>query len=299
MPTVFRRIKNRLIFAAAKAAVFLVGRLPKSWTPAIGRGIGGAAFAAAGYERRCAGRQLKEAFGARMTEERARMLTRGVFNRLAWSAVELSRMIRNPKERPEARLSESGGRVLDEALQGGRGVIFVTGHVGNWELMAATLAALGYPIHTVAKRSYDPRFTTMIERARATFGVRAIYRGDAGAAAAMIRVLRGNGVLGFLIDQDTDVPSVYAPFFGLAAKTPSGPAVLAHRRGVPVVLGTISRTGGGGSHRIDIIPVPLDDDAEKTTAALNRLLEARIRRHPAEWVWFHRRWKSREPQEVA
>ena len=121
-------------------------------------------------------------------------------------------------------MSERGSQVLDEALEGGRGVIFVTGHVGNWELMAAALASLGYPIHTVAKRSYDPRFTEMIEQTRADFGVRAIYRGDAGAAAAMIRVLRKNGVLGFLIDQDTDVPSVYAPFFGRAAKTPSGPA---------------------------------------------------------------------------
>ncbi len=203
-----------------------------------------------------------------------------------------------PGSVPETKVSATARRTLDEALALGRGVIFVTAHLGSWELMAATLARLGYPIHTVAKRSYDDRFTKMIETARSRFGVRAVYRGDPGAAAAMLRVLRGNGILGFLIDQDTDVPSVFAPFFGKPAKTPSGPAVFALRTGAPIVVGTISRKGGTPMHRIDIVQAAQGSDVYDTTAALNRLLEARIRRHPSEWVWFHRRWKSR-PDGVA
>ena len=277
----------------------LVGRLPSRFSDNAARAIGGFGYAAASFERRCAKRQLQSALGKRLTPNRARILARGVFHRLAQNAIEMLRMHRFPERFPDAALSETSRRALDNALAEGRGVIFVTAHLGNWELMAATLAKLGYPIHTVAKRSYDPRFTELIENSRTRFGVRAVYRGDPGAATAMLRVLRGNGILGFLIDQDTDVPSVFAPFFGRPAKTPTGPAVFARRTGASMVLGTISRRTGGPSHRIDIIPVPLETDPQTTVSTLNRILEARIRRHPSEWVWFHRRWKSRPDSEIA
>lgn len=203
-------------------------------------------------------------------------------------------MVRNPERRPKVVISPSSLRALDDASSLGRGIIFVTAHLGNWELMAATLARAGYPIFTAAKKSYDPRFTKMIHKARCDFGVRAVYRGDKGAFAAMLRALRNNGVLGFLIDQDTDVPSVFAPFFGRPAKTPSAPAVLALRCGAPIVVGSISRNIRDGSHTVDIEPFNVSGGVEEITAALNLRLEARIRKHPSEWVWFHRRWKSAE-----
>jgi Kdo2-lipid IVA lauroyltransferase/acyltransferase len=296
MPPMFllRQIKNRLIYLATKGAVSLIGRVPERWMPALGRGLGALAYAAAGFERRCACRQLRSAFGSKLSVARSRRLTRGVFNRLALSAVELARMVRNFEQRPNVVLPPSSLRALDEASALGRGVIFVTAHLGNWELMAATLARAGYPIFTVAKKSYDPGFTKMIHKARGDFGVRAIYRGDKGASAAMLRALRNNAVLGFLIDQDTDVPSVFAPFFGRPAKTPAAPAVLALRLGAPIVVGSIFRNTRDGSHAVEIEPFEVSGSVEEVTAALNLLLETRIRRHPCEWVWFHRRWKSAE-----
>lgn len=250
------------------------------------------AYRVASWERRIAARQLNDAYGARFSPQRCAMLTRGVFRRLATSAVEAAKMAFCPSFRPNVTISEESRQVLDDALAEGRGVVFVTGHIGNWELMAATLAGWGYPIYTIVKPSYDDRFTGLIHRARASFGVRAIFRGDRGAAAAMLRALKSNAVLGFLIDQDTDVPSVFAPFFGRPAKTPSAPAALALRTGAVPLVGTISRVVKDGSHRIEISRVTLGATVEETTAALNFALETRIRRHPLEWVWFHRRWKS-------
>lgn len=294
-----RRIKNGLIYFITQVACFVIGIMPSRWVRTAGRCLGALAHAVAGYERNCARRQLQTALGVRMTIPRSRRLTRGVFNRLAWNAVELVHMSRNPNLHPIVHLGGNAAATLADALALGRGVIFVTGHIGNWELMAATLARLGYPIFTVAKRSYDPRFTKMIEAARLRFGVRVIYRGDKGAAAAMLRVLRNNGILGFLIDQDTDVPSITAPFFGRPAKTPSGPAVFAHRTFAPMVGGAIFRKTADGSHRIEIVPIGPATDVVQTTARLNQFLENRIRRHPTEWVWFHRRWKSTEQRTAA
>ena len=94
---------------------------------------------------------------------------------------------RSASRSPAVHLPEPSRHALDQALAAGRGVMFATGHIGNWELMAIELARLGYPISTVAKESYDPRFTRLIERFRARFGVQAIYRGRPGASTAMLR----------------------------------------------------------------------------------------------------------------
>jgi KDO2-lipid IV(A) lauroyltransferase len=295
----FRRVKNSLIFFAARLACRILGCVPKRMVPAAGRGLGALAYFLAGYERNCAERQLRTALGLHASPRRIRRLTRGVFNQLGTSAVELLRMLRYPEARPTVVLSQNARQTLDEALALGRGVIFITGHIGNWELMAATLARLQYPIHTVAKQSYDPRFTAMIQKAREDFGVRVIHRGDKGAATAMRRVLKNNGILGFLIDQDTDVPSVFVPFFGRPAKTPSGPAAFALRTGAPVVAGLIRRRTGNAGHCIEIMPMPPGRDVIETTARFNAVLERHIRRRPSQWVWFHRRWKSTQQTEAA
>jgi KDO2-lipid IV(A) lauroyltransferase len=287
-----RRIKNTLIYGAVRALIFAVGLVPTRLARRVGLAVGALGCGLAARERRRARLQLAAALGLAPESRRARLLARGVFAQLGVSAVEVCRLLRNPSALDGVEIPEASRRALETALAEGRGVVFATGHVGNWELMAAALARAGFPITAIAKESYDPRITRLVERERARFGVEAIRRGRAGAAAATLRALRRGRVLGLLVDQDTRVPGAFVPFFGAPAFTPIGAAVLAARTSAPLVVGTIRRTSRG-RHVVDIERCDAPADAVAGTAAITAALERRIRRHPSQWVWFHERWKTR------
>ena len=291
-----RHLKNQFIYTISRIAIFFLARTPRSWVPILGALIGQAALRLAAHERKTAEKQLVGAYGT-LSERRRRLLLRGIAVAVGSSALEAVRLLGRRVDFPVVDLPESSRHAIDSALAEGRGVVFITGHVGNWELMAAWLADRGYPIHTVVRSSYDPRFTRLIETGRRRRGVKTIFRGQSGAARAMLRTLRTGGILGFLIDQDTDVPSVFVPFFGRNAKTPVGPAVFATRCNAPVVIGTIHRRPDN-THRITIERCAVGKDTAATTALFTAALETRIRRHPAQWVWFHRRWRSEATKEA-
>jgi KDO2-lipid IV(A) lauroyltransferase len=293
-----RGTKNFIVYFLSRIALATIGLVPARLTAGAGCLLGRIAHRVARRERRIARRQIAAALRLDEGGRRAACLTRGVFAHLGTGAVELARVMRSPDRAPRVDLPETSRRALDEALAVGRGVVFAAGHIGNWELMAAELARLGYPISTVAKPSYDPRFTRLIDHFRDRLGVQAIYRGRPGAATAMLRALKRNRVLGLLIDQDTAVPSVFVPFFGRPAKTPLGAASLALRSRAEVVAGSIRRRADG-THEILIERHALPSDETAATARLTAALEARIRSRPSQWVWFHERWKSRPDAAVA
>ena len=286
-----KAVRHTAIYYVVRFALLLLGCLPQRAVPGVARWLGGLAYLTARRERRIAVSQLcgRTVLGNR--PRRARQLTRGVFNHLALSIAELCRLLRRGNNRPCVIIPESSRRALDKAMARKRGVIFVTGHIGNWEMMAIGLADAGYDIHTVAKKSYDRRFTRYIEAQRARFGVHGIYRDEPGSAGKLVRAVKNGAILGMLIDQDTRVQGVFVPFFGVDAFTPSGAATFAIRTGTPVVVGTVKRTAAG-LHRIDVEGVQLPDDEQAATALLTRKLEQRIRSQMSQWVWFHERWKT-------
>ncbi len=293
-----RVVKNSIIYYLARGVIFVTGLVPRPLVRPVGHALGALAYLLARRERDIARRQLTRHLKLENNQTRLDLLVRGVFRQLGQSAVELCRLLSNPNRRPAVVIPPLSRQALDQALSRGKGVIFATGHVGNWELMAATLSAEGYPISTIAKESYDPRFSRFLERSRAKFGVEAIYRERPGASAGMLRSLRGNRILGILMDQDTRVPGVFVPFFGERAHTPTGGAVLARRTGAPIVLGSIRRTPSG-NHVIEISPVPTRGNEALIAAEITAGLEDRIRAHPSQWVWFHRRWKTRPKDNLA
>src|SRR5262249_31202416 len=131
---------------------------------------------------------------------------------------------------------------------------------------------------------------------RAQVKLRSIWRGREGAARAMLKVLKSGEILGLLIDQDTDVQSVWVEFFGHPAKTPRAAADLALRLGSAVVLGFCTRVGRGPRYRLSMREVPTAGaDAVTLTAQLTQQIEAQIRAAPDQWVWMHQRWKNPAP----
>lgn len=297
-PPLLKRSKRVLRYALVRVALAMVASLPPRLAGRIGRAFGALAFFVAGTERRRALDSLARAFPDLPEAERVR-LAKACFRHLGQCAFELAciRKLDAELERwvewPEADRS-----VLEQALAKGKGVLFVSGHVGNWELLARRVAMAGYPCQTIAKETTDPRLTRLVERFREAGRLKSIWRGQDGAAKAMLKALKGGEILGMLIDQDTKVQSVFVPFFGHLASTPRAAADLALRTGAAVVVGFCQRQEGG-RYRLSMKEVavpPCGDreaDAVALTARMTEEIEQAIRRAPAQWVWMHRRWKTR------
>jgi len=270
-----------------------LGALPMPAALAVGRGLGTAAHALLATPRRLAVAHMGLAFPELDLATRRR-LVRATFRHAGQAFAELS-LFETILRRPDYVRLE-GGEALDTALARGRGAIAVTGHVGNWELLAAWAAAIGYPITVVVRRVNDLRFHSLIVRFRAAAGVEVLVRDDPRFVAAVGDALRRNRVVAMLIDQDTRGAGVFVPFFGRPAHTPPGAALLALRARVPVVTAFIERRPEGG-HLVRVAPVPAElprgrEGVRELTARLTAAIEAQIRRSPAEWVWWHERWRK-------
>jgi len=188
---------------------------------------------------------------------------------------------------------------FDEALAAGRGAVLVTGHLGNWELGAAAMAANGYRIHVVVARQSNPLVDDWINGIRRGKVASVIDRGSAGDIKRAFRALADNEFVAFVADQDARRHGAFVEFLGRPASTHKGPAQFAVRRNCPVVAGFTHRTGDSGRHRLEIVgPMwpdgSLDEDAA-VAALMQRYTDAladAVRRYPADYLWAHRRWKS-------
>jgi KDO2-lipid IV(A) lauroyltransferase len=188
---------------------------------------------------------------------------------------------------------------LRRAVERGKGVVVVTGHIGNWEFLAAAVAA-HYPASVVAAPIEPEPVNDMIVKLRAANGVTTILRDRPGASRDLIRVFRETRVLGILIDQDTDVDGAFVDFMGRPAWTPTAAASMAIKFNAPVMFGSIRR-GRDNRHTI-IMEGPLDlirtgDDGKDiiaNTAMFTKKIETCILQNPEQWVWMHRRWR-RQP----
>ncbi len=192
-----------------------------------------------------------------------------------------------------------GEENLREAIGRGRGVIYVTGHIGNWELMGHAVAAR-YNLSVIATPIEPERVNDMIVGLRAGMGVRTILRNRPGASRELVRVFRENRIMGILIDQDTDVESAFVDFMGRPAWTPTAAASMALKFHAPVVFGYIVRRKDN-KHTFSVegpLEMVTTGDHEKdiitNTAMLTKKMEDAIRKNPEQWVWMHRRWR-RQP----
>ena len=190
--------------------------------------------------------------------------------------------------------------VMDQALAEGRGVIAITGHIGNWELLAATFGLKGYPVTVVATPVKGERLNEMNIALRRSVNVDTLMRDGPGASREILRTLRQGRILAILMDQNTRGQSAAVPFFGRLAPTPIGPAALSLRTGA-VVVGVFIHRQEDGSHVIRVSRPELPDRGAaaemgkhawrtEATARLTALIEAEVRARPDEWVWWHRRW---------
>ncbi len=296
----WQRSKNAILYVVIRIVIGIVSALPFALARVSCRGLGVIAGLLPLADRQRAIKQLGEAFPD-LTAAECRRLARRMFLHLAESAAELSHVERFITGPQALRLSDEQRALVRGALAEGKGVVAVSGHIGNWELLAHVLAHEGVPVSSIAKPLYDPRLTRWVHRVRTAFGMRLIWRGDATVSKDMTGVFKQGGMLALLLDQDTKVQGDFVPFFGKLAHTPSAAAAFALRFGAPVIVGWSHRVGRQHVlhfERVSPPPPSGDQQADVTalTAVLSARLEAAVRQHPEQWVWLHRRWRQRPPE---
>ncbi len=299
------KLKTSLEYSAARAMISGLGILPRPVAVALGVTIGRAAYLLPGNLQKTGKHNLEFAFPELGQAERKRLL-RGSFESLGRLLGEFSQL---PKATPEKlrrliEYDEVGLAHLREAERNKRGVIFLTGHLGVWELHSFGWSALEYPLSFLVRPLDNERLEEMVERIRTRFGNRAIDKKS--AARQSLRVLREGGTLGILSDLNTQPnEGVFVPFFGKLACTTAGIATLALKTDA-VVIPTCAvwdrkkkRYFFHGDPPVELVRTgDHAKDIEVNTANFAAAMERMVRLYPDQWLWIHKRWKTRPPGEA-
>jgi KDO2-lipid IV(A) lauroyltransferase len=289
-------------FHLLKLVAFLFSRLPRPMLVALGKGLGRIAFALVPSQRKRALDNLALAFGNEKSEAERKRMARGSFENLGMALFEFMGLPWLKRDGLKGYVEVEGLANMDMALRRKKGVMCVTAHFGSWELMAASIGLLGYPVSVVARRQKIEAFEKYIVWTRTRSGNAVIEKKN--AMRKLMRALSDNEIIGILMDHNvTRSEGVFVDFFGTPASTNKGPATLAMRTGSPVVPMFIMREGV--RHRVVIgeeIPMRTTGDKEadviENTARITREIERVVRSRPELWFWVHRRWRTRPTGEA-
>ncbi|MBZ5622846.1 MAG: lysophospholipid acyltransferase family protein [Acidobacteriia bacterium] len=221
----------------------------------------------------------------------------GVFRSIARTLVTFAKFPSIRKDNVACWIRCEGGEHFESALRDGRGVLFATAHLGNWELSAYAHALLREPMNVVVRPLDNPRIDRLVELRRGLSGNRPIFKKD--FARSILKALAANEAVGILIDQNASPDSgAFVDFFGLPACAGTGFAKLAAHSGAAVIPGFALWSEEERRHVLRFYaPVPITGDAARDTQTLQTRLEEVIRAYPDQWLWIHRRWKTRPPGE--
>jgi KDO2-lipid IV(A) lauroyltransferase len=281
----------------------LLRALPVPAAFAFARGLGALAHLVLRSRVRLARRQMADALGGRPDDARIRADVRACFRHFMRVPVEMMTMeAALARKRPDEVLRLRGKEHFDRVLARGRGVIFLTGHLGNWEVMGTLAPKLGLPVTGVGRPIENPLIDAELLALRSRFGQRMVEKD--GAGVKLLRELRQGHTIALMTDQHAGSTGLRVPFFHAPASTFTFIASLARRLDVPL-LPIFSRCGAR-PHEVDAVieppiepdpSLPEDEDAFRMTLAFHRRLEAAIRAAPGQYLWFHKRWKAsgREP----
>lgn len=226
-----------------------------------------------------------------------KQITDGVFAAIARLLVSFARFPGINSKNIGEWIRYEGFEHYEEAKRRGQGVLFATAHLGNWELSAFAHALMTEPMHVVVRPLDNRKINRLVEERRRLSGNRLI--GKKEAARAILRALAANEPVGALIDQNSSLDEgVFVDFFGVPACANAGFAKLAAHSGAAIIPGFALWSESERKYILRFYPiVEITGDAAADTARIHKILEGVIRRHPDQWLWIHRRWKTRPPGE--
>ncbi len=286
-------------YFALRGTVAALDRLSFRRAGRVGELIGALGYRPLGVRRAVVERQIRAAFPGLADAEVLR-IARESYEHLGRTSIETALLSSYSSEQVLDLFEEvEGWDVVERARATGRGILFVGGHLGNWELGGSFIAARGVPLEAVARRMENPLFDGYLTRTRRRIGMTVIQ--DSEAVRRVPRAVREGHAVAFLVDQGAvGLASTWVPFFGRYAKTPRGPAVFALRLDAPVVFGCALRRPNGkfSMHFEEVVTERTGDrdaDIDRIVAAYTATLERWVRRVPEQYFWHHRRWKHQRP----
>lgn len=294
----YKKIRDQLFAQFISLLIGGLGRLPRRVAIGVMRGIGRLIFALGSRGRQRTIQGLTRAFGHEKSTAEIHRLAAQVYRHFATALADTLRLPVILGQGINHLVSARGMHHLEQALAKGQGVLMITGHFGNWELLGAWMARNGYPLRVVGTTLENPGLNKIVVEMRNQAGYTNIARG--AGTREIIRSLHQGCAIGMLIDQDTQVAGVFVNFFGHPAHTPTGPVILARKFKIPIIP-IFMHLKADLSYQIECEP-PLDleytnDEAHDlgvNTQKCSDAYERIIRRFPEQWVWMHKRWKTVE-----
>jgi len=282
-----------------RGSVAALRRLSFERASAFGERIGLLGYRPFGIRRAVVQRQVAAAFPG-LSEPEVERIARASYANLGRTTIETALLPTYSRQQVLSLVEQADGwEHVERAFGQGQGVMFVSGHLGNWELGGSYVAARGVPLEAVARRMENPLFDRYLNETRQRIGMTVIH--DADAVRRVPRAMREQHGIAFLVDQGAvGLASTWVPFFGRYAKTPRGPAVFALRLKAPLLFACALRQPNGRFvMHFEPIPVEstgtLDADVDRIVASYTSTLERWVRRAPEQYFWHHRRWKHQRP----
>ena len=285
-------------YAAAWTGIKALGLLPRPAARFVGASFAAAAYAVRTPLRRAAMVNLRLAF-PEWSDAQRKHAVRRMIQQIGWMAGEFSQFPRYTREKIERIVILDGEGNFNTAQRRGKGVLFLTGHMSAWELAPFAHALYGHPLHFLVRPIANRRVDALINGYRCLSGNRPIEKNR--SARTILKVLGDGGTVGILSDHNSSIDEgVFVPFFGVMASTTSGLARIALRTDAAVLPGFLSWDDGLRKYRLQFEPaVELarsgDEEADviENTARFTQVIEAYVRAHPDQWLWVHKRWKTR------
>lgn len=285
-----------VLYIIANISSALFRMLPIDFALAIGRAFGSLAYFANYKRARVAYSNMRAAFGGEKEPEDIRRIVKSLYRNFGQMIVEMLRLPDIDKAYVAKYIKVEGWSNFENALKAGRGVIYLTGHFGNWELSSVSSAVEGFPLFVLAREQKMTRLNNLLNSARESRGCKVIKKGM--ATREIYEHLAKNGIVGILSDQDAGKKGVFINFFGRPTSSPRGAFALAAKTGALIIPAFVVREKG--PHHSIFIEPPIEvantgDVEANEVEAMQRfgaILESFIRKHPEQWLWLHKRWKS-------
>ena len=284
---------------AIQAAAASFGRLPLRWIPRVAAGFGSMGYHLIRGRREIALSNLEKVWGSTTTGAQRQALVKAMFKNISCDFLEGLRSYRSPEQIGDMDITVVGREHLDKALEKGKGVAAISAHLGNFSILVAKLADLGYPLGLIFKTPKNRAMAEMFVDSVDRHGVQVIrHKPRRVSVLKSIKLLKKNGVVFFLIDQNPRKRfGSFVEFFGYEIPTYSGPVVMAMRTEA-ALLPMYMHRNDDSSQVLTILPeIELSEAPDRNTAVtktlrrINELFEEWITAYPSQWWWVHRRFR--------
>jgi len=286
------RIKDKVTYRALRLLHFYLKRLPPHAVSRLGARTGSFFYHYFPIRKDVALNNLRRAFPEK-NEDYYEQVTRKTYRHFGHILLDA---LRADVMDPSGNITVENRHILDEACKQGKGVILLTGHFGNWEMIPVWFAAEGFDLYAVARGQKNRGANRFLIELRQRCGTFPLYASS--PASKMLGSLKSGGILALAADQNARKRAVFVNFFGKSAATPRGAAVLHLKTGAPIIISICSRNSDG-TYQLQFNTLPADEEyGDPVTSIMQNFtsfLETKVRQNPEQYFWFHKRWKTRPP----